>query len=82
MTDGPTDEERAQFKRVMNEMVQSRLEMFKANAPKFADALGTFRDALKSAGFSEEESMQIVLKVAESPGGPFFRRGFGRRHKE
>ena len=63
----------------MNEMMTARLEMFAANAPKYAKALGTFRDALVKSGFSAEESMQIVLKVVELPGG---RPGFpGRFHR-
>lgn len=45
----------------------ARLEMFGANAPKYAEVLGTFRAALVKSGFSEEESMQIVLKVLEQP---------------
>lgn len=69
----PTDEERAEFRKRMNEMIAARLDMFAANAPKYADALGTFRRALERSGFSAEESMQIVLKVAEQRGPrPFF----------
>lgn len=49
----------------MNEMITARNEMFAAHAPELARALGTFRDELKKSGFSDEESMQIVLKVAE-----------------
>ncbi len=69
----PTEEERAQFMKMLNEMTKARLEMFGANAAKYAEVLGTFRAALQQSGFSAEESMQIVLKVAEQPGGrPFF----------
>jgi hypothetical protein len=71
----PSDEDRAQFRKFINEMISARLEMFEENAPKFAEALGTFRAALQKNGFSPEESMQIILKVAELPGmggRPFF----------
>ena len=73
----PTEEERAQFRAMINEMVKARIELFAANAPQYAQALGTFRAELQKSGFSPEESMQIVLKMAEQPG----RRGFwgGRR---
>jgi hypothetical protein len=75
--EGPSEEDRARFRKMMNEMIAARLEMFSANAPKYAEALGTFRTALQKSGFSPEESMQIILKVAELPGSrPFF----GRRH--
>lgn len=68
----------------MTEMVAARIDMFKTNSAKYAEALGAFRTALQKSGFSAEESMQIVLKVAEWPGGmrPFFHRGpFGHRDK-
>ncbi len=80
----PTDEERAQFRKMMADMASARIDMFKSNAPKYADALGTFRASLEKSGFSEEEAMQIVLKVVEFPRGrPFFRGGrFGRWHEK
>ena len=57
----------------MTEMISARIDMFKANSAKYADALGTFRADLEKSGFSAEESMQIILKVAERPRGrPFF----------
>lgn len=75
--EGPSEEDRAQFRKMMNEMIAARLEMFAANAPRYAEALGMFRTALQKSGFSPEESMQIILKVAELPG---MRTPFGRRH--
>ncbi len=66
----------------MNEMTAARLDMFVANAPKYAEALGTFRAALQKSGFSPEESMQIILKVADLPGArPFWGRRHGHSHK-
>ena len=73
----PTAEERAEFRKLLNERIASRLDMFETNAPKYAKALGTFREALKKSGFSDDESMQIILRVAELPGG---RPGFGGLH--
>lgn len=74
----PTDEERAQFRKAMSDMIAARMEMFAANSARYAEVLGEFRAALEKAGFSAEESMQIVLKVAEQPGGrPMMGRGFG-----
>lgn len=64
----PTDEERAEFRKRMNEMIAARLDMLAANTDKYAEVLGAFRKALEKSGFSAEESMQIVLKVAEQPG--------------
>lgn len=59
-------------------MIGARLDMFAANAPKLAQTLGTLRSELQKAGFSAEESMQIVLKAVEQPmGRPMFA---GRRH--
>jgi hypothetical protein len=79
----PTAEERAQFRRMMTEMVGARIEMFAANSARFAEALGAFRASLIQSGFSAEESLQIILRVAEMPGGgPMFGRGFrGHVHK-
>ena len=67
----------------MTEMVSARIEMFRASSAKYAEALGEFRAALEKSGFSAEESMQIVLKVAEQPGRrPFFHGGhFGHWNK-
>ena len=67
----------------MTEMISARIDMFKANSVKYAEALGDFRAALEKAGFSKEESMQIILKVAEQPGRrPFFPGGrFANWHK-
>jgi hypothetical protein len=64
----PSEEERAQFRKTMNEMITARLDMFAANASRYAEVLGAFREALQKSGFSPEESMQIILKVAEQPG--------------
>lgn len=76
----PTDEERAEFRKNMAQMMTARLDMFAATAPKYAEALGAFRAALMKSGFSEEESMQVVLKVVEQPGRrPMFVGGFGGR---
>jgi hypothetical protein len=65
----PTDEERAEFRKRMSEMMAARLDMFAQNADKYAKALGAYRKALVKAGFSKQESMQIVLKLAEQTGG-------------
>lgn len=67
----------------MTEMISARIDMFNANSAKYAEALGAFRAALEKSGFSAEESMQIVLKVAEQPGSrPFFHGGrFGHWNK-
>lgn len=79
----PTEEERERILKMMNEMTRARLEMFGANAAKYAEVLGTFRAALQKSGFSADESMQIVLKVAEQPGGrPFLGRGRWGKHRE
>jgi len=73
----PTEEDRAEFRKRMNQMIVARIGMFAANAPKYADALGAFRAALLNSGFSAEESMQIVLKVIEQRGGrPMFAGGW------
>ncbi|HXY56747.1 MAG TPA: hypothetical protein VEH01_03945 [Nitrososphaerales archaeon] len=61
----------------MREMATARLELFRANATKYAAALGAFRASLKESGFSDDESMQIVLKVVEQPGRPMFWGGHG-----
>lgn len=63
----PSKEQLAEFTKTMNEMTTARLEMFGANAAKYAEVLGSFRAALEKSGFSSEESMQIILKVAEQP---------------
>ena len=52
----------------MTEMIAARLDMFAANADKYAEVLGAFRKALEKSGFSAEKSMQIVLKFAEQTG--------------
>jgi hypothetical protein len=74
----PSEEERAEFRKRMNEMIVWRMNMFEANAARYAEVLGAFRAALQKSGFSAEESMQIILKVAEQPGRrPMFAGGFG-----
>jgi hypothetical protein len=65
----PTEEERAEFRKRMSEMMAARLDMFAENADKYAKVLGAFRKALVKSGFSRQESMQIVLKFAEQTGG-------------
>ena len=79
----PTDDERAQFRKAMNDMIKARLEMFADNGPRYAEVLGEFRAALEKSGFTKDEAMQIVLKVAEQPGRrPMFAGGrFGRWRK-
>jgi len=73
----PSDERPAEFGKVMSEMATARLDIFRANAAKYAEVLGAFRAALKQSGFSDEESMQIVLKVVEQPRRPMFWGGHG-----
>jgi hypothetical protein len=74
----PSEERFAEMRKMMDEMETARLEMFGANATKYAEALGAFRAALQKSGFSAEESMQIVLKVLEQPGrGRMFLGGHG-----
>jgi len=68
----PSDEELAEFRKLISEMETTRLNIFSANAAKYAEVLGTFRVALKKSGFSDDESMQIVLKVVEQPRRPMF----------
>jgi len=63
----PSNDKLVEFRKMMDEMESARLERFGANAPKYAEVLGTFRTALQKSGFSAEESMQIVLKVLEQP---------------
>ena len=63
----------------MSEMEAARLDNFRANAPKYAEALGAFRAALKKSGFSDDESMQLVLKSMEQPRRPMFWGGHGGR---
>jgi hypothetical protein len=64
----PTEKERAEFRKLMGEMATARIEMFGATAPKYANVLGEFKAALKKSGFSDEESMQIILRMLELPG--------------
>lgn len=74
----PSKEDFVEFRKTMNEMATARLDFFGANVAKYAEVLGAFRAALKKSGFSEEESMQIVLKVIEQPGRrPMFAGGYG-----
>lgn len=75
------EEERPDIKKLMNEMTAARLEVFGANVAKYAEVLGAFRAALEKSGFSREESMQIILKVAEQPNRrpPFFWGGHWRK---
>jgi len=73
----PSDEKLAEFGKVISEMATARLDIFRANAEKYAEALGAFRAALKKSGFSDDESMQIVLKVVEQPRRPMFWGGHG-----
>ena len=73
----PSDEKMAEFGKVMGEMAKARLDLFRANGPKYAEALGVFRAALKQSGFSDDESMQIVLKAMEQPRRPMFWGGHG-----
>jgi hypothetical protein len=79
----PTEDERADFRKALDDMVKARLEMFANNAARYAEALGSFRAALEKAGFDKDEAMQIVLKVAEEPGRrPMFMGGhFAHWHK-
>ena len=59
--------------KLMNEMSRARLDTLIAIAPKYAEFLGKLRTALQKSGFSSEEAMLIVLKVAEQPvARPFF----------
>jgi len=73
----PSDEKLAEFGKVVSEMATARLDIFRANAEKYAEALGAFRAALKKSGFSDDESMQIVLKAVEQPRRPMFWGGHG-----
>lgn len=75
------NEERAQFRKAMQEMTEARVQMFMDNAPRFAQALGVFRAELEEAGFSREESMQIILKMGEFPQGRPMWRGWGGGHR-
>jgi len=72
-----SDEELAEFGKVMSRMATARLDVFRANAAKYAEALGIFRAALKKFGFSDDESMQVVLRVVEQPGRPMLWGGHG-----
>jgi len=73
----PSDGELAKFGKVVREMETARLDSFRVNAAKYAEALGSFRAGLKKSGFSDDESMQIVLKVLEQPRRPMFWGGHG-----
>ena len=73
----PSDEKLAEFGKAMGEMATARLDIFSANATKYAEILGAFRAALKKSGFSDDESMQVVLKVVEQPWRPSFWGGHG-----
>ena len=73
----PSDEDLAEFRKFRAQMETARLELFRANAGKYAEALGAFRASLKKSGFSDDESMQIVLKVVEQPRRPMFWGGRG-----
>jgi hypothetical protein len=73
----PSDEKLVEFGKAMSEMATARLDIFSANATKYAEVLGAFRAALKKSGFSDDESMQIVLKVVEQPRRPMFWGGHG-----
>lgn len=64
----PTDEDRAEFRKRMEQMIEARIDMFSEVSGKYAEALGAFRASLQKSGFSADESMQIILKVAEMPG--------------
>jgi hypothetical protein len=64
----PSKERLAEFREFMNGMMAVRLDVLSANATKYAQTLGAIRAALVKAGFSSEESMQIVLKIAEQRG--------------
>jgi hypothetical protein len=72
------EERIAKIRRFMSEMQTARIELFASNAPKYAEALGAFRSALRKSGFSDEESTQIVLKAMERRG----RRPMWARDKE
>jgi hypothetical protein len=76
----PTKKELADLREFMNEMTTARLEMFRANAARYAEVLGEFRTALEKSGFSSEEAMEIILKVAGQPGPrPMLGGGHGPR---
>jgi hypothetical protein len=64
----PSEDKLAEIREFMNGMTEVRLDVLSANAAKYAEALGAVRAALKKAGFSTEESMQIILKIAEQQG--------------
>jgi hypothetical protein len=73
----PSKEDLGQFKNIMADMATARLDIFSANAVKYAETLGAFRASLEKSGFSDAESMQIVLKLLERPGRPIFGGGRG-----
>ncbi len=67
----PSEGELAEFRKFVSGMMAMQLDVLSANATKYAETLGTVRAALVKSGFSSEESMQIVLKLAEQRGrGP------------
>lgn len=72
--DIPPKERIAEFKDFMNRMTAMRLDVLSANATKYAETLGAVRAALVKSGFSAEESMQLVLQLAE-PRRPMHWRG-------
>ena len=71
----PPKEKLEEFKEFMSGMMAMRLDVLGANATKYAEVLGAFRAALEKAGFSSEEAMQIVLKVADQQGRRPMHRG-------
>jgi hypothetical protein len=77
----PTEEERAEFRKRMSEMMAARLDMLAENSDKYAKVLGAYRKALMKSGFSRAESMQIVLKFAEQTGGRPMHGGWWRWRK-
>jgi hypothetical protein len=64
----PSKEKLAEFREFMNGMMAVRLDVLSANATRYAETLGAIRAALVKAGFSSDESMQIVLQIAEQRG--------------
>ena len=75
----PSQEKVAEFKKFMNDMMVMQLDVLSANATKYAETMATVRTALVKSGFSSEEAMQIILKLAEPRGrGPM--RGGERGH--
>jgi hypothetical protein len=60
----PSKEELDEWRRVRIQMAAVGLDVVSAHATKYAEALGALGDALQKSGFSKEESVQIILKVA------------------